>query len=315
MKTAIAVIVFGAAILAQRPTAALDPSMIRSTVESLSQVIQREYFDVQVAVKVDAALQAALADGRYLAAPSPGALAGALTRDLYAVTRDKHLAVTVKRPPDAVPPGGGPSASKRDLPTTAGFRRVEILPGNIGYLDLTMFLRLTEHREALAAAMKTLQPARALILDMRDNGGGSPDTVVLLISYLFDQPAMPIMEIIPRAGETQTYLTQPATANIERNGTRPVFVLTSSRSYSGGEGLAYLLQEQKRAIVIGEKTAGAANPGRPYPVNEVFEVTVPNGQIRSAIKRGNWEGDGVTPDIIVPAATAFDVALERARMR
>jgi retinol-binding protein 3 len=315
MKTAIAMILLGAAALGQRATAPLDPALIRSTVESLSRVIEREYFDVAIAAKVDSALQAALAEGRYLAAPTSGALAAALTRDLYAVTRDKHLAVTLKRPPDAPPPSGGPAANQRDLPTTAGFRRIEILPGNIGYLDLTMFLRLTEHRDALAAAMKTLQPARALILDMRDNGGGSPDTVVLLISYLFDQPSVPIMEIIPRTGETQVYLTQPATANIERNGSRPIFVLTSSRSYSGGEGLAYLLQEQKRAIVIGEKTAGAANPGRPYPVNEVFEVTVPNGQIRSAIKHGNWEGDGVTPDIIVPAATALDVALERARMR
>jgi C-terminal processing protease CtpA/Prc len=67
------------------------------------------------------------------------------------------------------------------------------------------------------------------------------------------------------------------------------------------------------AQVIGEKTAGAANPGRPYPVNDVFEVTVPNGQIRSAIEHSNWEGDGVTPDVSVPAINALDIALDRAR--
>lgn len=304
-----------AAALAQAPAAALDPALVRSTVTSLADVINREYFDLPVAAKLDTALKAALASGRYAAATSAGDLARALTRDIYAVSRDKHLSVAVIPPPTATPPAGGPSRNQRDQPTTAGFRRVEILPDNIGYLDLTMFLRLSEHRDAMATAMKTLQPTRALILDMRDNGGGSPDTVVLLLSYLFDEPSLPIMEIVPRSGETQGYQTAPAGMAIERNGVRPVFVLTSAQTFSGGEGLAYVLQERHRATIIGEKTAGAANPGRPYPVNEVFEVTVPNGHIRSAIKHGNWEGDGVTPDVIVPAATALDVALQRARMR
>jgi len=314
MRAVLASLAIGV-VIAQGPVTSLDPSLVRPTVESLSEVISREYFEVAVAAKVEASLKAALADGRYASSPTPEALARALTRDLYAVTHDQHLVVTVKRPPGVAPAAGGPPAARRDQPTDAGFRRVEILPGNIGYLDLTMFLRLTEHRDALAAAMTKLQPARALILDMRDNGGGSPDTVVLLMSYLFDQPSLPLLEIIPRTGETQAYATAPAGAGIERNGSRPVFVLTSSHTFSGGEGLAYLLQEHKRAIVIGEKTAGAANPGRPYPVSETLEVTVPNGRIRSAITRSNWEGDGVTPDVIVPAATALDVALERARMR
>src|SRR5262245_66221557 len=97
-----------------------------------------------------------------------------------------------------------------------------------------------------------------------------------------------------------------------RNGKRPIFVLTSSRSFSAGEGFAYLMQERKRAVIIGERTAGAANPGRGYQVNDLFEVTVPNARVRSAIKRANWEGDGVTPDIAVPAAQALDVGIEQA---
>lgn len=310
MRTALLVLAIGAATAAQ---SRLDPPLIRSTVESVARVIHDEYFDVPAAARVETALEAALADRRYATAPTPEALAAALTRDLYGVTRDKHLSVAVTRPSAAPPPGGGPSRNERDRPTGAGFRHVEILPGNIGYLDLTMFLRLTEHRDALAAAMKKLQPASALIIDMRDNGGGSPDTVVLLISYLLDEPDVPLLEIIPRSGEAQVYATAPASAGIERNGTRPVFVLTSSHTFSGGEGLAYVLQERKRAIVIGEKTAGAANPGRPYPVNEIFEVTVPNAHIRTAIRHGNWEGEGVTPDVPVPAAKALEEALARAR--
>ena len=150
-------------------------------------------------------------------------------------------------------------------------------------------------------------------LYMRDNGSGSPGTIALLISYLFDQPSLPLFDIIPRSGDVETYSTEPASAGIERNGARPIWVLTSPRTFSDGEGLAFLLQERQRAQVVGEKTAGAANPGKPYPVNDVFEVTVPNGHIRSAIKHSNWEGDGVTPDVSAPATSALDIALARAR--
>jgi C-terminal processing protease CtpA/Prc len=48
---------------------------------------------------------------------------------------------------------------------------------------------------------------------------------------------------------------------------------------------------------VGERTAGAANPGRPFPVNDHFEVAVPTGKVVSAIRGGNWEGSGVTPDV------------------
>ena len=301
------------AVSAQPAVVPFDPQLIAPTVDSLARVIQQEYFDVSLAARVDAALRAAAAEGQYASVVSREALAERLTRDLYAQTHDKHLAVTVRRAPDGAPQGGRPAAGQRNQPTITGFRHVESLAGNVGYLDLTMFLRPAEHRDALAWAMQTLDTADALILDMRDNSGGSPATVALLMSYLFDQPTLPLFDIIPRSGAIETYATEPALAAMRRNGTRPIWVLTSSRTFSGWEGLAFLLQERHRAQVVGEPTAGAANPGRPYPVNDAFEVTVPNGHIRSAIKGGNWEGDGVTPDVNVPATTALDVALDRAR--
>lgn len=298
---------------AQPVISSLDAAFAASTVESVGAIIRQEYFDEDVATSVQAALTAAIASGQYSSLTSRDGLAQTLTRDLYGLTHDKHLSVTVRRPPLALASGGGPVSPQRDRPTNAGFRRVEILPGNVGYLDLTMFLRPVEHRDALSAAMQQLKSADALILDMRDNSGGSPATVALLLSYLFDEPSLPLFDIVPRAGDTEHYATEPASAHIARNGRRPIWVLTSERTFSGGEGLAFLLQERQRTQVIGARTAGAANPGRPYAVNEAFEVTVPNGHIRTAVTQRNWEGDGVTPDVRVPADRALDVALERAR--
>jgi C-terminal processing protease CtpA/Prc len=91
-----------------------------------------------------------------------------------------------------------------------------------------------------------------------------------------------------------------------------MYVLTSARTFSAGEGIAFLLQERKRAEVIGETTAGAANPGRPYRVNDHFEVTVPNGKLRTAVGGTNWEGTGVVPEAKVAAAEALRTAHLRA---
>lgn len=297
---AIAVVAMSAAPAAQ-PGDRLDPKLINVTVHGLIDVFNREYFDVPMTGLVEAELTKGLADGRYAGAATPSELATRLNRDLWTTTNDKHVNVQLVTPraPGSPPP-------RRDLPTTAGFRKTEVLPGNVGLLDLAFFLRPAEHRDAMAAAMAKLQATDALILDMRANGGGSPDTVALLVSYLFERPAMPLFEIAPRKGERQVYSTT-LDPIAYRDALRPVVVLTSSKSFSGGEGIAFLLQDHRRALIIGEPTAGAANPGRPYPINDQFEVVVPNGQLLSSISRKNWEGRGVTPDVRVDAADALRI--------
>jgi len=300
LPLAIVVVAMSAAPSAQ-PGDRLDPKLIDTTVRGLIDVFNREYFDVPMTGRVEAELTKGLAGGRYQGAATPAELATRLNRDLWATTKDKHVNVQL-----VTPRGPGSPPRPRDIPTTDGFRKTEVLPGNVGLLELAFFLRLAEHRDAMAAAMATLQATDALILDMRANGGGSPDTVALLVSYLFERPAMPLFEIAPRKGERQIYATT-IDPIAYRDGLRPVVVLTSSKSFSGGEGLAFLLQDHHRAIIIGEQTAGAANPGRPYPINDQFEVVVPNGQLLSSISRKNWEGSGVTPDVRVNAADALRI--------
>jgi hypothetical protein len=88
-----------------------------------------------------------------------------------------------------------------------GFAPVEILPGDVGYVNVSFFFRLEEARASIAEAMRKVREAKALIVDLRENGGGSPDTVVLLASYLLEQPGMPLFEVIERSGATERYTT------------------------------------------------------------------------------------------------------------
>jgi C-terminal processing protease CtpA/Prc len=279
-------------------------------------VIEHEYFDFDVAHEAALSLHEALMHDRYDGVATAEALAGALNRDLYAATRDKHLVVSVLyRAPRSKAEARGRADEARAVAlrrSNHGVRQVEILPGDVGYLDLSAFYRPEEARDTLSAAMHLLKNTDALIIDMRNNTGGSPSTVALLVSYMFNQPGLPLFDIVHRPPEpTDHYYTEP-TILPDSNSKRPVYVLTAARTFSAGEGFAFILEERHRAEVIGETTAGAANPGRPYPINDLFSIVVPNGRIRSAISSSNWEGMGVTPDVHVAAAEAFRAAYRRA---
>lgn len=293
--------------------APIGPDERQQAVRAVAATVEREYFDVRVGESAAARLRQAATDGRYDDAVTDSALAARLTADLAAETRDKHLAVTVVRPAATETRQSSDDESRATYVRHRNFgvHRVEILAGNVGYLELTSFFRPNEASDAIAAAMRLLRHADALILDLRENGGGSPDTVGLVAGYLLKSPGLPLFEIVSRAGDVQRYAA-PTPAPEDADAKRPVFALTSGRTFSGGEGMAFLLQDRHRAEVIGERTAGAANPGRPYPAGTRFEVTVPNGRVRMAVSGRNWEGTGVTPDIPVRADDALRIAHLRA---
>jgi len=295
---------------------ALDPAFVASTVESMGAMIEQDYFDPAVGAEVHAALRRSLAEGHYAGADSDAALAQLVNRDLFAATRDKHLNLEARLDIPAQRERSAPQAEESRAMevrrSNGGVRGVQILPGNVGYLDLSSFMRPEEAREPMATAMGFLRHADALIVDMRANGGGSPGTVALFISYLLDAPGLPLFDIVHRAPLPPDHYATEMTPPADRDAKRPVYVLTSANSFSAAEGLPFLLQERHRAEIVGEVTAGAANAGRPYRVNARFSVTIPNGRIRSAIGGGNWEGAGVTPDVRTTAADALKTAHARA---
>lgn len=298
------------------PERSLEAERVRKIVEAVAATVEREYVDPEVAARAGVSLRTSLAAGRYAASLATSDLAALLTRDLQAVSHDKHLAVLV--PADGSAPAAPVKAEvDRERATTGrranfGIRRVAILAGNVGYLDVRSFFRASEAREAIGAAMRFLRNADALVVDLRENGGGAPDGVALLASAFFDTPGLELFDIVSRTGTVvQAYRTEsPLFADAD--GRRPVFLLTSPRTFSAGEGFAFLLQERGRARVVGEGTAGAANPGRAYPVEDGFSVVVPNGRVRTSQTGRNWEGTGVVPDVATPAAEALRVAHRRA---
>jgi hypothetical protein len=194
-----------------------------------------------------------------------------------------------------------------------GIHRVERLDGNVGYLDVRRVPVPANAGPAISAAMELVAGTYALIIDLRRNGGGAPEGVVYWCSHLVDEQPPTHFNDIFRAdtGETHQFWALPYVPG-PRYLDRPVYVLTSSRTFSGGEDFAYTLQALGRAEVIGETTGGGAHPTRPFPVSAAVHIAVPFARSINPVTGTNWQGTGVVPDIAVPEAQAYDTAYAKA---
>ena len=193
-----------------------------------------------------------------------------------------------------------------------GIRRVERLDGNVGYLDLRRVAMAANAGPAVAAAMELVAGTYALIFDLRHNGGGAPDGVALWCSYLLKEEPTHLNDIFHAdTGETRQFWSLPYLPGT-RFVDRPVYVLTSHRTFSGGEELCYNLQALGRAELIGETTGGGAHPTRGFPVSPAVHIGIPFARSINPVTGTNWEGTGVVPDVAVPEAQAYGVAYGKA---
>jgi C-terminal processing protease CtpA/Prc len=242
--------------------------------------------------------------------------AARVTADLQSVNGDKHLRLLYSH--DEVPETGeesawDPVAYKKEAELDAfGITKVERLKGNVGLLNLRLLHDAEIATPAFVAAMNLIAHTDALIIDLRENGGGDPNTVALICSYLFDE-RVHLNDIYNRPDDTtEQFWTLPHVSGPKFGGEKPIFVLTSGRTFSGAEELSYNLQQNKRATLIGETTKGGAHPGGRYRVGPHLKSSVPNGRAINPISGTNWEAVGVVPDVAVPAEEAFDVAYKKA---
>ena len=189
-----------------------------------------------------------------------------------------------------------------------GVDKVERLPGNIGYIELRGFLPAELAGEAIAAAMTLVAHTETLIVALRRNGGGDPATVALMTSYLFDNRTH-LNSFYNREGDRTTqFWTQDWVPGKRFGQTKPVYVLTGKRTFSGAEEFSYNLKNLKRGTIVGETTGGGAHPGGMRRINAHFHIFVPGGRAINPITNTNWEGMGVEPDVKVPADDALRTA-------
>lgn len=294
----------------------LEPEALESLIEGLAKTIEDNYVFEDIAKQIGAKLRENMWEGRY-EVKSLGHLAGLLTTDLRSVNNDLHLGVRVI-PEDSPSRGEGDAEEarrqrlERARRSNYGFAKVEILEGNVGYLDLRGFSSPDIAGDTAVAAMAFLANSDAVIIDLRRNGGGDPSMVQLLTSYFFAEPTH-LNSFQWRGEETITqFWTLPHVPG-KKMVDVPLFVLTSARTFSAAEEFTYNLRNLERATIVGETTGGGAHPGGTHRVDGLLSVFIPGGRAINPISGTNWEGTGVEPHVAVPADKALDEALRQVR--
>jgi len=193
------------------------------------------------------------------------------------------------------------------------FERSEVLGDGVGYVKFNAFMHPDICAKAATAAMTKIANARALIIDLRDNSGGTPQMVAYVASYLVSSRTHLNDAFERRTGETEQFWTRDDVPGRKFGGEKPVYVLTSSNTFSGAEEFTYNLKTQKRATIVGETTGGGAHPVSGHRIDEHFIIGVPFARAINPITHTNWEGTGIEPDVKVPAADALATALRMIR--
>lgn len=290
----------------------LPPVEQAATVRAAADLIERRYVDPAQGHAIAAALRRGL--GRWNAPLAADDFARRATAHFREVSRDGHLGLSYSAAP--LPERDGDAAFDRaemerwyGAALNHGIERIERLPGNVMLLDLRVFPPTEMAGDVFAAAMNVVAQGDALILDLRRNGGGGGDAVQLLAGYLLE-PDSPLSGVYDRPTDTLTPAITPPWVPGRRFGAdKPLYVLTSKRTFSAAEAAAYDLQALGRALVVGETTGGGAHPFEYRRIAPHFAVDLPESRSFNPITGGNWQGRGVQPDVRVPADDALEEAL------
>ncbi|MBK6733546.1 MAG: S41 family peptidase [bacterium] len=299
---------------AATPLPALDAARRAAIVDSVTAAIDTVYVFPDVARAMVTDVRTRLAEGRYDAIERPEEFAQRLTTDLRTISHDLHLGVRTELPP---PPAAreDPAVARRlerewEQRSNYGFAKLEILDGNVGYLKLDGFSGDPEAGPTAVAAMNFLAYSDAIIIDLTENGGGSPAMIQLLTTYLLGEPTHLNSFQVRATGETRQFWTLPWVPGPSLAAT-PVYVLTSRRTFSAAEEFTYNLNNLERATIVGETTGGGAHPVETHQFDfGAYQVTMslPFGRAVNPITGTNWEGTGIEPHLACPADQALDTA-------
>lgn len=325
-KITLPVIVLGIFLLlssvsvAQPPAAQTDLPINAATriqvIEAILSRLNESYVLPEVAARIEQSIRARMQNGEYDQITSSLVLAQTLTTHLAEIAKDKHLGVGFSYAPIPISsqqrepsPEDRERSRRMQSSMNFGFEKVERLNGNVGYMELDGFVTTELGAETAIAAMQFLANTDALIIDLRYNGGGVPGTAQLILSYFFSDPIHYHSIYWRQGNRTEQFWTLPYVPG-KRYVDKPVYILMGKRTLSAPESFAYNLQALKRATIVGETSAGGANPGREFQVNEHFVIFVPTGRAINPTTGTNWEGTGVKPDI----PTSFAQALKTAHL-
>jgi C-terminal processing protease CtpA/Prc len=281
-------------------------------IERVASAFENSYVSPETGNRMSTALRTNEKRGDYRSIHYGIELAQRLTQDLREISRDRHAEVRFSFFVGPLLSSADRSAaeSRHLAENNCGFVKMEHLQPNIGYVKVDMFADPALCARTGSAAMNFVADSDALILDLRDNRGGG-GMGEFIASYLFEERTH-LNDAVDRTGDViDEGWTSPDVPGKKLVG-KPVFILTSKRTFSAAEDLSYAPKNLRRATLVGETTRGGAHLIKVEPLDAHFVIAMPYARSVSPITKTNWEGTGIEPDVMVPADEALDVAVRLA---
>jgi len=310
MRLLIAQLLLALSLAAQQPAAdpSLDQIARNAVIEKLLSGIQTGYVVPENAVVTIHAIRDAQSSGVYNGLVTAKTFAEKLTQNLRSASHDKHLAVFFD-PESTTPtkPSAAPALPRERF--NFGFNEVQRLRGNVGYLDLRSFANPDDARETASSYLSALANFDAIILDLRQNGGGNTPMVSFVASYFFSPSPVHLTDMYWRDQDQTIQVWTLADVPGRRSVDQDLYILVGPSTFSAAEDFSYSLKQLKRATLVGETTGGGAHMGRGLQrLSPLFTAFIPSGQSQNPITKSNWENVGVEPDVKVPVANALTEA-------
>ncbi|MEZ4686901.1 MAG: S41 family peptidase [Bacteroidia bacterium] len=290
----------------------LSSYQIGEVVMTLASAIEEGYVDEQQALRMANSLRTKLKYGSYFNFHDAAGLANQLEADLQHVQSDFHLRVyaganNLDRYADS---SDAWTFFNHDRLSNFGLKRTDHFPGNVGYIMLDEFTEWLDARKALSGAMATVQFSDALIIDLRFNTGGAPETMHWFLSHFFDGKSKTEFTglFFREEGKTNRVFVEKK-LDAPRYLDKPVYVLTGPYTASAAESFAWDMKRLGRGLIVGETTRGGAQPARTYMLPHGFRVLLPIGKAVTPGSGLNWEGTGVAPNVEVRQEAALEYGL------
>jgi hypothetical protein len=282
---------------------------VESSIRTISEIIQDKYVFPEKGGEIARHILQEFRKGRFKTVSSWKSLDSIATKVLRDFSGDGHL--FVKYNPTKVQEL---SAVKKDAPADSdydsffygeeavknnfGFKEVKILEGNIGYIKLSKINISERSLPVLIASMRFVENTTALIIDVQDNSGGGSVIGDVFESYFLPKETA-LLEFKNRDGEN--HISKTVAWLIEPKYDKPLYIMINSGTVSAAEAFVFALQSRKRAIVVGQRSAGAAHMSSWYPVNDHLYVSVSTGAPTLPGTEISWEQKGVQPEHVVEA--------------
>jgi len=306
----------GTAGIAQEGDITIDQAEKIQVIDSIAMFMSEKYVFPDKGTEMGELVKANLKAGNYDDIEDPDEFAQQLSEDLLTINGDRHIGVMYIPERIAMIKKAEADENNKELEdlekrysefNNFNFKEIRILPGNVGYLKFNSFMDASVAGPTAVAAMNFLAHTDALIIDMTENGGGSPSLIQLITTYFFPDSEHLNSFYIRDGDKIEQFWTLTHVPG-ERLTETDLYVLTSSRTFSGAEEFSYNLKHLERATLVGETTGGGAHPVATYIINDNFMVRVPFGRAINPITETNWEGTGVSPHVQTSQADAFNTA-------